>query len=173
VCVTAAVALSPRYRARTVEFLRATQLIDGSWPSYWWCDDAYATALAARALRAQGDTGDRRRLGRAVAWAGAHLSDNDGSAFATAYCVDLVREVPEARVAAVARLLECQRSDGSWPPSARLRVPYPDTVDPGLQRDWVPGGRIEGSVVLDDQAIFTTATALAALTSPRRNGRPT
>jgi hypothetical protein len=167
-CVTAAVAISPRYRDRLVGFLRAAQRPDGSWPSYWWCDDAYATALAARALRAKRDAGDRGRLRRAVEWARAQIDAERDSAFATAWRLDVAGDM-----AAVARLLEGQRPDGSWPPSARLRLPYPDVVDPELQSDWVSGGRIEGAIVLDEQAVFTTATVVAALTGRRENGQPT
>lgn len=34
----------------TVDFLRASQSPDGSWSSYWWPDDEYATAWAVEAL---------------------------------------------------------------------------------------------------------------------------
>ena len=113
ICVTAAVASSARYRARLLGFLRAGQRTDGSWPSYWWCDDAYATALAAQALREHGDPGDGDRVRRAVEWSRAQLADEQLEAFATSWCLDVTGDA-----AAVARLLERQRPDGS---SAALR----------------------------------------------------
>ena len=62
-------------------------------------------------------------------------------------------------------LLDRQLPSGAWEPSARLRVPPPDVVDPETFTDWVEGGRIERAVVLDQNAIFTTATALLAITA--------
>jgi hypothetical protein len=57
---------------------------------------------------------------------------------------------------AVAWLLAQQRSDGSFPASARLRVPAPAAVDPLATPELT-------LVYLDQDRVFTTATALAAL----------
>ena len=48
-CVTAGVARSLRDR-RDIEYLKGTQDQAGNWVSYWWCEPAYATALAVEAL---------------------------------------------------------------------------------------------------------------------------
>src|SRR5205085_779729 len=62
-CVTAAAASVGYEPGR--EFLRSAQHADGSWRSYWWDDDEYATALAAEALAATGDPDDRARVDEA------------------------------------------------------------------------------------------------------------
>lgn len=177
-CVTAAGAALPAFRDRACAYLRTVQNADGSWKSYWWCDPEYATALAAEALAAGREAGDVERVRRAVRWA-AQQSDEDGvvrtrlhpegSAFATAWRIRTLNLCPDvtgvrsAMEKAVACLLDLQRTDGSWPPSATLRVPSPDVTDPDTYEEWTLRGRIEGSIVMDERALFTTATALAAL----------
>jgi hypothetical protein len=46
-----------------------------------------------------------------------------------------------------------------------LRVPHPDDEHPDATTHWAYGGLVEGSVVLDSRAVFTTATVLAAIHS--------
>lgn len=61
VCVTAAASSLPQLRFAAGDFLRQTQSQDGSWKSYWWCEDEYATALAAAALSKSVD-GQREKV---------------------------------------------------------------------------------------------------------------
>ena len=75
-CVTAAAAGLGDPGA--LAFLRAAQREDGSWASYWWLYDEFATAFAARALAATGDPGDARRAAAAADWAGARI-EADGA----------------------------------------------------------------------------------------------
>lgn len=69
------------------------------------------------------------------------------------------------RIEDYARLLEqlatAQLPDGSWESSALLRVPLPDDQAPDRYSQWVMDGRKEGSLALDQQRVFTTATVLA------------
>jgi hypothetical protein len=163
----------PEVRRYIVE----TQRADGSWASYWWRDDAYATALAAEALARNGRAEDEPRVRQAVEWAGEQIDGEgrvvtrdqpDGSPFATAWCLRLLLlnddvAAVESRTRAAAWLSGQQRTDGSWEPSAYLRVPFPDDVSPWERTEWNYGGKIEGSIVLDQRGIFTTATVLNAL----------
>jgi hypothetical protein len=165
VCVTAAAAaldLGPG----PLEFLRRAQRRDGSWTGYWWDDDEYATARAVEALAA---SGDRASVAGAVRWAESRIGA-DGSVqsiahgrsspFATALALRalIVGGAPGrgARARATSWLLSEQRADGSWEPSARLRIPAPDQRDPLVSPETTFS-------YLDDDAIFTTATVLAAL----------
>jgi hypothetical protein len=170
-CVTAAAAgldLDPRVR----DFLLRAQRPDGSWAGHWWDDDEYTTARAAEALAIDGRHADA--VERARTWAVGRMAADGGvrsvvggaeSAFATALTVQaaLVGGDPGAAgseaVARAARwLIGHQRSDGSWAPSARLRVPGPDVVDPLSSPETT-------LTYVDDDAVFTTATALAALSA--------
>ncbi len=177
-CVTAAVALLPDFCSRVRPYLRAVQGDDGSWRSYWWCEDEYATCLAAEALARSDEPEDVARVERAVRWAhervnrvGFVVTDQhpDGSPFATALCLRTLLlahdpvAVREAVQAVTAWLVGQQRSDGCWTPTARLRVPQPDDEHPDTYQGWVYGGRIQGSIVFDQRGIFTTATVLNAL----------
>jgi hypothetical protein len=156
--------------------LHTTQAPDGGWPAYWWQDPEYATALAAEALAGiEPDTG---RVARAVAWGINRLSPQGyvatgdhpgGSPFATAWCLRLLLlgradgAVREAIAAVTDWLVRQQLPDGSWMSSARLRVPYPDDLDPNQFDRWVYHGAVQGSLVFDRQRAFTTATVLHAL----------
>jgi hypothetical protein len=176
VCVTAAAAELREY-GQLLPFLRARQEPTGGWRAYWWADPEYAAALAVAALVASDDPDDRARVSRACEWAAdrmdrpplAGIADEPASAFVTAWCLEIFTLADDAarwrdaRANAVSRLLEQQRPDGSWEPSARMRVPHPDTADPDLCDDWEVGGRIDGALIVDDNAVFTTATVLHAL----------
>lgn len=158
-CVTAAAAtlnLSPVLLAH----LRQAQRADGSWTGHWWHDDEYATAFAVEALAAAGDV---ERVRAAVAWCASRAADgDDASAFADALALKgMVNGRAAAGLADAAHraarwLAAHQLQDGSWPPSARLRVPPPDAADPG-------DGPERTLTYVDDGALFTTATALSAL----------
>jgi hypothetical protein len=164
-CVTAAAA-SLHLGPAPLEFLRRAQDGDGSWSGYWWHDDEYATALAVQALSA---AGDRASVARAVRWADSRIGA-DGAAqslahggpspFATALALAALTAggAPRrgARARAVSWLLSEQRSDGSWEPSAQLRIPAPDQRDPAAAPHTT-------SNYVDDLGVFTTATVLAAL----------
>ena len=54
---------------RYVIFLRKAQQPDGSWRAYWWTDAAYATWLAADAVRSWGAPVDLSPLERTATWA--------------------------------------------------------------------------------------------------------
>jgi hypothetical protein len=168
-CVSAAAAvldLSPA----VLEFVRSAQRADGSWSGHWWDDNEYTTARAVEALA--GHERDEPARRRAAAWAAGRISD-DGSVlsaaaagpspFATALALHVVltctpdgRTETEAVGRATRWLISQQRPDGSWAPSARLRVPGPDVVDPLASPETT-------LTYVDDDALFTTATVLAAL----------
>lgn len=159
-----------RLNPATVSFLRASQREDGSWPAYWWDADEYATAWAVEAL--SGDAEHGEAVDAAVAWCAnrvgsdgaVHDTDGEPSAFCTAltlYALHAAGPRPGPHAAAAAAraehwLLEQQLDDGSWPGSARLRVPAPSAENPSASPEvilrYVP-----------DSGVWTTATVLAAL----------
>lgn len=168
-CVTAVAAGLADTRVAAAGALRHQQQADGSWPAYWWRDRHYTAAHAAEAL-----TGDPVAA-RAAAWAAGRLADGavrtadfpTGSPFATALALRaLIAGGGPAPVVeqAVAWLCRHLLLDGSWAASALLRVPEPDDPEPDAgDTVWVPGGRKEGALIVDDSRVFTTATVVAAL----------
>lgn len=178
-CVTAAAAALKIVPAMT-SYVRASQLPDGSWAGHWWDDDEYATARAVEAL--VGSTAHAAAVGVAVAWCsdrigpdGAVCSAAHGgpSPFATALALHAIRvggsPSDKARWGPSAEraerwLLSRQLDDGSWEPSARLRVPPPAAPDPKATPELTLS-------YVDDEAGFTTATVLAALSAGRASPR--
>ncbi|MET4700188.1 hypothetical protein ABIE65_003227 [Constrictibacter sp. MBR-5] len=158
-CVTAAAAGLTALRPRLRGYLETAQGDDGAWDGYWWADRAYATALAADALREDAPEAARR----AARWAAARLDagsatrlaahqDPFGTALALRTALPAVRR-PDDLAAALNDLLAAQRVDGSWTGSAHLRIPNArDAVVPAC----------------DNRATFTTATVLETLTVLRQ-----
>jgi len=178
-CVTAAAAAGLG-GSSALCYLRTVQADDGHWPSYWWCEPEYATAMAASALGRFGERDDHGRVARAATWAARRLAPRghavssvcpDGSAFATALALRTLQAGGDASFdaeSATARravdwLLCQQQSDGSWPSSAGLRVPPPDQTEPDRHVGWQLGGKIEGGISLDQERLFTTATVVETL----------
>ena len=177
VCVTAAAAGLAGFRERLEVFLIHAQNEDGHWRGYWWFDDEYATALAVEALATPSELDVRRQVRGASRWAlrrigvdGAVVSPYLGaaSAFATALAVRILTAAAHtetgpapspAALRAVGWLVAHQLDDGSWPPSALMRVPRIDSLDP----DERPADTF--FVGLDEARIFTTATVVTALTA--------
>lgn len=157
-CVTAAAA--PALGLLTQDYLGRQQGDAGNWRGYWWPDDEYTTALATDVLPAT--------RAAAVGWAQARLDptgavaglDGEPSAWATAWCLRILGRgttagAHEARAQAVRWLAAAQLADGSWPASARLRVPMPGHLDAHGQERMIE--------TLDQNRVFTTAAVAAAL----------
>lgn len=178
-CVTAYAAstLPPDRRRRLVEALRHWQREDGSWPAYWWSDRTSATRWAAEAITGssgKASAADRPVLASAEAWLrhrGQELMDQpsgslDGTAYPLAHVLAGLITLQSERasidqIAAHLRMQQCD--DGSWPSSARLRIPPPDVVDPEALTQWSRESGGGASINSDLRRIVTTATALGAL----------
>lgn len=182
VCVTAAAATLTEFNSYAClrEYLRNHQRDDGRWDAYWWCDPEFATSIAVDALSRNSTVPDRRATAAAAAWAKRRHASSLGqgsSPFALASTIRLLaasgleKTNGDMTLALVEALATCQRPDGSWEPSARLRIPPPDVIDPETYDGWAEGGRGGGSILVDDQAVFTTATALSGLMEVQRTVR--
>ena len=169
-CITAAVAGLEKINAPSIDFLRNTQLEDGSWKAYWWYDDEYVTALAAEALAKDNYRRNSQQVQLAIEWAASRINSSgavyshqygDNSAFATAWCVRTLALAKDKQYfysqlhQAVNWLIDTQKADGSWDASALVRFSKPSDI---LEPDISPG-----CIVPDDKRIFTSATVLAAL----------
>ncbi len=194
VCVTAAGTHLSHYRGRFHQYLLEHQAEDGRWAAYWWFDDEYSTAEAVTALAgkeltpADSDSRLAFAIARGVNWARqrsvALLSAADkSSAFALAQSLRVLarshqpEEVRDTLAGGLRKLVELQKPDGSWPASARLRVPHPEAIVPETNGSWSlwtrmpPGVPTLESILkntfnifsLDHYGVFTTATVLRAL----------
>ncbi len=181
-CVTAAVAGLSEFRTELIDYLLNVQQDDGSWACYWWFEPAYATALAAKALTAQGGPHALKAIERAVAWAQArtHALSEKPTPFELAWLLRILLLDGNLSTEAgqcLDLLLSLQDANGAWRGSARLRIPQPDEPHPDQVEQWT---RWFGMTVdlktpedtlrhtfsifsLDQRGIFTTATVLAAL----------
>ncbi|MFO0552962.1 MAG: phytanoyl-CoA dioxygenase family protein [Polyangiaceae bacterium] len=141
--------------------------------AYWWHGPFYATSLVVEALAAtseldaapssSGSSGLRGEIQRALSALqrsdgsfATELDPDQGQPFATALAAQslmlLGDALGEREERAIDWLLAAQRSDGSFQPSAALKV---------------PGGESEATMTLVDQGPFTTAAVLAALHKAR------
>lgn len=182
ICVTAAVAgiADLPHRDRVVSGLLRRQLPDGHWPAYWWIDAELSTALAVESLASVAGTGQARAA--AARWAADRIGPDgavtnhlhpQGSPFATALALRTVAagsgDVAGAgeKIEATQRwLTHHQLPDGSWEPSARLRMVLPWETDPDSYEDWTfdgVGRACLGTIARDTFGLHTTATVLRAL----------
>ncbi|MFQ5744411.1 MAG: hypothetical protein ACE5HV_12605, partial [Acidobacteriota bacterium] len=160
-CITAAAAVLAHCGEGVASFLRVSQCDDGSWVGHWWCDDEYATALAAEALACREDEDARRRVRSAAQWAMSRVGGNGAvgstalgadSAFATALCTRILalsgdlQSAREFLEGCVRWLLEQQAHAGSWSASALMRIPLSNGSD--LRRH-----AADTIVALDDQRL--------------------
>jgi hypothetical protein len=154
-CVTAA---ALPFVPSAAAWLQSRQDATGAWSGYWWSHEAYPTALAAEALREQGDTCQIALAAAgstARAWFRQSEDAREVTAFDLAWCVRLLAILDDPDYApALDRLLEFQNIDGSWGPAARLRKPAGTCIDPA---------GIECPMSRDQQANFTTAAVIGAL----------
>jgi squalene cyclase len=131
---------------------------DGVWPSFWWSSSSYATRASIALLRA---VGARYRRSSTLS------RTNSDNAFETALLLSC--ELEAAGVAdgtadrTIAELIDTQRPDGSWTSVPMLRVTRRECFEPWRAAD-------PGPLFADPRRLFTTATALAALTLARRLG---
>ena len=172
-CVTAAVAnLKDPQLYFTLDNLRNNQRSNGSWMGYWWMDEEYTTGLAAAALHRNDPT--EKKLQSAIEWGFDKMSGKkfvstsifpEGSCFATAWMLHLLSFSKQwDRVGHIVEwLVNKQQSDGSWNASAALRIPPPYCTDPESFLPWSTHGKGGGSIIMDKNSVFTTATVIFAL----------
>jgi squalene cyclase len=173
-CVTAAAGGLQEFRGHdsVLNYLRLRQSADGSWDGYWWCDREYTTSLAVEALATSVTGEDIEQIEKAVQWVLTSTTAAQRSGdppFVIALRVLILARARDKQgvrttlEGLVNELLRAQLADGSWPPSARLRIPPPHVTRPEEYVGWVQNSRGGGSIQVDSNRCFTTATSLRAL----------
>lgn len=143
-------------------FLAGAQEPDGFWRCYWWADHEYATAHAIESFKRAGV--QQEATDRALYW----LKQNGRrhSPFTLALRVlGMSAGGASESEAAMQDLTTLQLADGSWAASARLQIPPPFLRNPQMQWNWNEHGNAIGSVMIDQHRIFTTATAVRAISA--------
>ena len=140
--------------ARCVDFLAAAQAADGSWPSYWYASPVYSVAATLDALRRCGPAALARvRVDEAVHFAVTAAVPEDPFSGSLALAVVAAFGPPDAVRAPLEALVRAQRIDGRFTAAAPFMRPDPWNYAPGDP----------DAAILDGAGLFTTATALRAL----------
>lgn len=163
-------------RQRLETYLAQTRRPDDGWPSYWWTSGLYATTYALKGYWQHHAPDYRTRPVLAALLADQHptgaFGDGFGaeSPFYTALVLDALASHPAAwayaryRAERAARwLLGQQYADGSFAPTAALRIPAPDVREPDAHSGWPVAHRFTNIRTDDFRRLFSTAAAAAAL----------
>jgi len=178
-CVTAAAAGLKWFKNLTIPYLVDKQQEPGHWKGYWWYDDEYATGFATEAIaHSQIETRDRI-IKFASSWVASKFQSEgyisnkffiDGSPFATALGLRVLlfseRSNPNTAMLrkGIRWLLRQQMPNGSWLPSAILRIPTSGILEPDQYTEWKFDIKQPwGELCLDQNGLFTTATVLKTL----------
>ena len=140
---------------RGVDYLIRTQTSSGIWESFWWTSFLYSTEASVALLKAialEMDWGRTRETLITCAHEGAF-----DEALLLSSLVQLNPDVLDLKVSRlVDKLLQDQKSDGSWESDSILRVTRRDCFEP-----WRPGD--SDALFVDTNRLFTTSTAIEAL----------
>lgn len=160
-------------REATGRFLISHQTPEGSWESYWWTSDMYATAWAIKGLCKNKNyipacekgmswiIDSRNTLGY---W--SDELDNLPSPFFTALATEailMVKGPMRDLRSSLNWLLKSQCRDGSWPSSRILAIPATHIDDRKQVKAWRRSSFGVNTLVDDHNRIFTTVTVLSAL----------
>lgn len=154
--VTASALLVLPSNERARDYLVNTQKKNGSWKSYWWNSDVYATVHAIEALSS--GNYDKRIL-HAQEWLACESNIPEAAFYIALSLISLSKnpkynEVVRKRTN---KLFELQADDGSWNTIPILRFPLPSNTNPWEdQSRWREDSK-------DQNRIFTTSTCIKAL----------
>lgn len=183
VCVTAVAAkalagIRPAPRVDgALDCVRRSQCPDGSWNPYWWSERLYPTSHCLELLAELGGEADETLVRRGAEWI-ARTQRPEGSwseapsmrgvPFSTALALKglmAARGIGHSDVIerGAEWLIASQMADGGWAGHHILRIPHPATTEPWKQDEWRRDGTAIGALIMDHRRLFTTATALSAL----------
>jgi prenyltransferase beta subunit len=139
---------------QTLNYLDREQRSDGMWDSFWWDSPLYSSAAVLAVMRDADRAIDTERIAAALEHTTA------GNSFEQALLLECLVQCGSAGEASAAAaqetILRAQLCDGSWPSVPILRLTDWRVTDPAGRRD-------TGTLFADQNRLFTTATAIAAL----------
>lgn len=162
---------------RTIDFLVKRQNENGSWSSYWWTSNIYATAYSILSLPKNGQY--NKEISNAINYLikeqkenGSWVDGNKESAFYTAiatkalldfYVFDKRYDLIPYIKRAIDWLIENQMDDGSWQVTRILRIPAPNIINVDEVKIWGRSSFGLNCLVDDHNRIFTTSTVFNTL----------
>lgn len=162
---------------KTIEYIISNQNNDGSWNSYWWTENIYATAFALLSIPKQEES--IRIIKKAVSyilmkqnkngsWNNGKIESCFYTALALKSLIDFNAHYKDDQIqpfidAGIDWLLRNQMSDGSWEVSRILQIPFPDILNPEEINDWRNTSFGLNCLVDDHNRIFTTSTVYNCL----------
>ncbi len=155
-------------RADLIYYLIEKQSREGFWESYWWESHAFATSLIMDSKVLQESAAGELAIqwGTKEAKQRLNLADNSNP-FDTALLLNIVLDGSQTEQRTVEKLIsmlrETQLGSGGWKGTAALRIPPPGVTNPNSYKRWIKGGKGGGSIIYDQNGLFTNATILSAL----------
>jgi len=182
-CVTSAVvqallssgeSATDRVVKLAIDYLLRLKRHGGLWRSYWWVGHGYTTYHALKALTMAGAIPEHawgavcERFTRTQCEDGGWSCRGKSEVFETAYMMLCLLLYPTAvarkcATKAAEWLIRKQEPAGSWPVTPILRIPPPMQQDPSAAHNWVVNALGTGVVIEDSGKVFTSVTALWAL----------
>ncbi len=163
--------VSKKYNA-TLDYLEKRQNVDGSWNSYWWTENIYATAYCILAFPKTEQYFDLLQKGVEYLLSkqsgnGAWLNNEQTSAFYTALSIKAIMDynlyyknenlnLPIDK--GISWLLLNQNIDGSWDVNRILRLPSPEVHNPNDVLEWGRTSFGLNCLVDDHNRVFSTST---------------
>lgn len=160
--ITASALLANLNNEFAIQFLLNTQQENGSWRSYWWTSDVYATTHSLEALS---KLGYNNQVEKANEWLAQDNNVPDVAFYLSLSIRTLVRNKKYRGItkSRIERLLSSQNEDGSWDTIPILQFPLPSNSQPWYDsKRWREDAR-------DQNKIFTTSSCIKALSEYRRN----
>ena len=151
-----------------IEFLLKKQTEKGYWDSYWWNGPEYATSFAIEVLSNQYLKDTCQYIRKADQWIRWQLNSNiftENNPFKLAlYLRMAINTNIEDSIEKIGQsLISIQNEDGSWPSGAELRIPTPGMSNPNNYKNWSRSALGGGSIRIDQNRLFTTATVVLSL----------
>lgn len=162
---------------KTVKYIISNQNNDGSWNSYWWTENIYATAFAL--LSIPKDVENTDVLNKAISyllqkqnsngsWSNGGIESNFYTALALKALIDFKIHFNKTALQPFIKkgidwLIENQMNDGSWKVSRILQLPSPEIKNPNDVKKWGQTSFGLNCLVDDHNRIFTTSTVYNCL----------